>query len=91
MFEEQLKDLQRDISSLSHKLSTPSLVTTNRMNALKSSSSNVDVIANSSSAPNTNMSTMLKSSNTDNSLHQQSGLKASFEMPKVWKVQPFNS
>lgn len=29
-FEEQLKDLQNDISSLSHKLSVPTIITANR-------------------------------------------------------------
>ncbi len=45
MFEEQLKELQRDISNLSHKLSVPSLVTTNRVNSIKNSTAGSESVS----------------------------------------------
>lgn len=83
MFEEQLKELQRDISNLSNKLSVPSLVTTSRMNAMKLTTSTT---GSSSSADNVSMNqtqgtSTLKSSSFDST--QGIAATKTFEIPKV--------
>ncbi len=60
MFEEQLKELQRDISSLSHKLSVPSLVATNRINSMKNNGTGVETTSSNYVAP------AIKASTTEN-------------------------